>query len=1268
MTMSRKLLALLLGAVLGCAAVPAAAVPTVMITGVGTRDAGGALQMGTSVNLGNNRSLLITGYLADVGPKDIGRNARVILESAVDQSQWSVPFVNRLWGAKLALQGATGKLDPAVASALNDAGFLAAADAYTLPPGTYNVKSVVAIFGAASTLTLPVSESMSITIPDGRTTTSLALTNESGTTVPFTPKVVPSTGDIRLSGYGIQRSGTYRLTAPAFDKWGRAAGTTSEFALDYQRPLVKFDVANPQADGFQGFPQSFSITNPLTNEKLTGSVTVEASIEQVGTPPAKASLNGTQVTGTNAVTVSLPEVVGTVGGGAAYSASAASDGAGGKVRAFVQRPDAPDLQFVIANWNPDGGISVAPTKPSFAVGVETANVAAVRLSGSHCGTVYDAPASGISPLIKFGANTVYCAVRWVDKPAGLNSIAPSPNLAGKLATVGTHTGTYETGVLWMHPTTQQVNFSASGTRTVNVVAALPTAPTINFIPDPTLVRTGATNPLAYAGTSLPGGVSISAPYSGLGVRIITDGGAPVASSTTTNRYYRPLSLAGSLVGVQRSVNIETYYTAAPDVTYTKNLTFDVVPRRQMLNILPTGTVVSTTPLTITGKFGSPQMDGSYSYDAATQGQWSVQLATVDGRGTLTNVGSPITSIGSDGTLTFDVGLLTPGIRTFTAVATQTDAAAGTTVKVRSRNMAVNVRNGAAIPVASQTRPALGNGPSPFTVQVGVWPLTRDRFPDVGVISYEVSDDGVTYRPLLKTDGSPMAAPMMFFIAQTLTGNVTAFYRVTVKNRWSGIETVADPSQVQAFVVPTIGIQAPRYTFIEHPITVTAVIPPEIDPGSLIYKWTVMYSRYDKAPVVTETSVPTLTVNPTKSLPDLIIQLDAKDAGAPDNPRATRHAQVAVVVLPPVLAAPTISGPTVVETGQSYTWSALQRSPFPTGTVTDLTIESRWVLPDGTFSIENPVTYVYKEGDTPKVRYESWVNGFPSSNTGTDLVLRPWSYEWPAWKMIASVINPYAPARVQFGASLVVPSLLASLHGEPISYTWTLPASAVLVSEKPGVVVADFPQTGTYQASVTIADTRGNSTTVDSQSFSVLPPKPLAFNFTLASADRFNRPPGPILARTVATSVPAGDLVRGVTFFVDGVQAGPEVLSGANFSMPSPGTYTVRAVMSTVKNVTAESTQSITLTPGDNPVCNIVKNGDGVTLLWFAAQCSVQRGTIVRYHWKVNGQDTQVNATTFRQTAGFIASTQSVEVTATTDGGQTGGALFNMSTNTSTPVN
>ena len=78
----------------------------------------------------------------------------------------------------------------------------------------------------------------------------------------------------------------------------------------------------------------------------------------------------------------------------------------------------------------------------------------------------------------------------------------------------------------------------------------------------------------------------------------------------------------------------------------------------------------------------------------------------------------------------------------------------------------------------------------------------------------------------------------------------------------------------------------------------------------------------------------------QKLGQVLVTLTAHEVDAPpSNARATKTAKHGFVVLPPALPAPTMTGPTLVETGKSYTWTAFQRSPFPANSGTDLVIRA-----------------------------------------------------------------------------------------------------------------------------------------------------------------------------------------------------------------------------------------------------------------------------------------------------------------------------------------
>ena len=619
-------------------------------------------------------------------------------------------------------------------------------------------------------------------------------------------------------------------------------------------------------------------------------------------------------------------------------------------------------------------------------------------------------------------------------------------------------------------------------------------------------------------------------------------------------------------------------------------------------------------------------------------------------------------IADDGTVVLTAPAATAGRVTYTAIATQSDATTVRPLVVRSVNTLLLVHNGSAIAVTPSTKPVSGMGPSPLNATVLLTLQDVGQMLDVGTVAYFVSDNGTDFTPLLSATGTSVAGARLLSTVERLTGNVKHYYKATVANKWSNQVTESAVVSAEAFHLPVASIRMPKLTVVEHPVTMTAV---SAEPGvTLEQRWTV------KLGTTTETSTePSFTFTP-HSVGVMSVTLATRDAAGLDTPAAWKTVLGTVSVLPPAVPAPLVTGPTIVEVGQSYTWNAVQRSPFAANSGTDLVLSSQWVLPDGSNTTENPATYTLKPGDAAVIRYETWIEGFPASKVGTNLALRPWAYVWPAWKMSAAVVTPYAPAKVTFAASLVTPSQIIAMHGEPLTYTWTFPQGVTVVSQTDGLATVEFPTAGTYRVSALISDTRGNGSTVTSQDVTIQPPKPLSFSLALSVGDRWNRPPGPVLAKATSTSLPSGDRVAGTTFFVNNEQVGSEVLSGAaTLNLPLPGSYDIKAVMRSANGVTAEATQAVTLTLGDLPACVLKKVGNGVSALAFSPNCSVQRGLVVRYQWIVN-EDTahpsQVTANSISFSASLISGIHTVRVVATTDRGQIGGAIFDLATGVSTP--
>ncbi len=833
--------------------------------------------------------------------------------------------------------------------------------------------------------------------------------------------------------------------------------------------------------------------------------------------------------------------------------------------------------------------------------------------------------------------------------------------ASKLAwTPGT--GSVAGVVSFGYSVTDKGGASVSGTATVTVsfVAVAPVA--ITFAPSAGLVPVNGGNYLTYSGTNVAGMVTVTGPVGGMTARISLNGGAVQSLQTTGTSLLTMVKTENAVVGTAQTYHIEVTPTKGVNSPTVADYSFDVKPRGAFLLLRPLLGANSSAPATVTASLGLPAIGGAFTYDAGKQGAWSVQLYSLNSRGVKTPVSTPVTSVGTDGALSFDVGILAPGFNLFTAEATQTDAPAGTTAPVlKSGTVAAYVRDGTAIEATLITKPA--TGPAPLHGNVGAWPVNSARLADIGEVQVHVSDDGSTgWTRVVDAKNVPTTA---IFTAQVLTGESKKFYKATVKNRWSGLTTDTTVGTLQSFIMPALHIEGSKATLVTRPVTLTAVAD-NMDASTMTFTWEVRYGVYDNNP--TTYTGPTMTFTPSKA-GTLSVVLAGKQTNAPEgNALATKVAYYSVLVVPPKMPNPSVTGPTIVEVGKAYTWTGIQPPPFPTNLTTDLVVKSQWIMPDGTIQTGNPVTYTMKAGDQQKVRFESWFDGYTESLSFGDHVLQPWTYQWPAMAMRMTVLSPYAPARVQYTAGLASAMNISLLHGETLGYAWSFPQGATVISQSAGTAVVEYPTVGTYQASAVISDSRGNSSTVTSDAVVVLPTRQLEFNLTLASSDRWNRPPGPVMARTQVTQLPLNDAPAGVTFFVDGTQVGSEVPAGANLSLPTPGTYSVRAVFRSVKGATAEVTQAITMATGDDPVCTLKKNGNGTTSLWFQATCTVQRGNVVGYTWKVNGTTQQVSSNTLSFTATNIASASTIEVTATTDKGQKGGALYNIGSGGSVPVN
>ncbi|MGU5695517.1 PKD domain-containing protein, partial [Aeromonas veronii] len=224
--------------------------------------------------------------------------------------------------------------------------------------------------------------------------------------------------------------------------------------------------------------------------------------------------------------------------------------------------------------------------------------------------------------------------------------------------------------------------------------------------------------------------------------------------------------------------------------------------------------------------------------------------------------------------------------------------------------------------------------------------------------------------------------------------------------------------------------------------------------------------------------PTLTLSSDK---DTRIKLWARvrSGDAPANDEyAYRIAKTAVefrVVKPP---RPYVSGPSVIETGKSYTFKATTSLPYKG---MDVQVKGFFILPNGQRVDGDTAVFTPNAEDLLKERvettYTAWIEGFREQGAEATHSMRSrvWEYVWPRFGMQVRKTANVAPA------TIIVTARPIGFSGklEEAVYEWTLPEGAAIEDQKqPAARVFTMGSAGEYLVKLRVRDARGNETALE----------------------------------------------------------------------------------------------------------------------------------------------------------------------------------------------
>ena len=734
-----------------------------------------------------------------------------------------------------------------------------------------------------------------------------------------------------------------------------------------------------------------------------------------------------------------------------------------------------------------------------------------------------------------------------------------------------------------------------------------------------------------------------------GTSLVAGDATPAAFSLSGAKTKQVLYASPGSLYAARTVDISLLVRTAPTMVTNKTVTVVSVPRdglRLRLNS-PPHSAPDTAPLVVTATVVQVTTSG-LAYVASEAGDWTVAFGEMTANGLF----NPLTAelpIDGTGTATASLPLPPSTILRLTARATPVSAYPGYSATLTSPTTVVSIVKGTPIS-GTLTAISAPSGPAPFLGIMKVeFATLSDHAANQALVWSRSNDGGTTWAPI------PEATSLQYAVRLD-AGD--AQFKVQFTNRNTSETSESPPLTLSAYGVPKLKITGPTYMLPASTATLTAQANDSNAtpiPGAF-YEWSISLAS---TPTVILSSGATATIPfaPTDPGTYRVLVRSRGPGTTASDPAAWAQAVQQIIVGVPAKPYARITGPTKVEVGTSATFTASATTSFNLAS-SNLTLDGQWTLPDGTTVPGTTLVWTPTAADLavssrPTITYTVWVTGYQAATTFTQSAsLSLWQYVWPTWRVTSAVGGTVAPANAQFSVLADNPTLVATLEG--LSYTWTVP-SAIAVTGTPASKLSGIVNFGgAYSVSVVVADSRGNSTTLNGDITMTNAP-PIVVDLLPQNLSKWSHAPITLGVTTKATGGHPSDAISTYSYSLDGVPSPVPSQSTARFDLSSPGSYNIRVDVLTRMGATASKTVLVNVPPNSAPSCaptgTVATNRRSITL---KANCTDPDGAITRYAWLINGVPVTLSVGA-SWTANLPVSQTwpvTVDVTATDDGGLT----------------
>jgi hypothetical protein len=284
------------------------------------------------------------------------------------------------------------------------------------------------------------------------------------------------------------------------------------------------------------------------------------------------------------------------------------------------------------------------------------------------------------------------------------------------------------------------------------------------------------------------------------------------------------------------------------------------------------------------------------------------------------------------------------------------------------------------------------------------------------------------------------------------------------------------------------------------------------------------------------------------------------------------------------------------------------------------VQSEWELPDGSTVSGLTLNYTAGASDFSNgamiLRFRAWLQGYRTETEKeipVSVTFNP--YVWPGqFNLNLSQSSGFVPASITLDAKPVSSNVPQYTLDSNLTYTWTLPGVARILSQRNGKVRMTIDQPGSYSFTVDISDELGNNSSLSANAS--LQPLVPTLDFT-ASYDKSQHIEPLRVSFWPRVSNLTNDKVAGYSY--DEPVTGQSLQGYSGTMTFMAGQYTVTVTATTQNGLILTKTHDISVGESTPPACTIQEYvSPSISTIYLSATCSDPdpNDTVTAYEWRV----------------------------------------------------